>query len=219
MSTSKTKKTAAAAPQDVASTLSGILAQITTPALSTADRKKMEARNTRTPDALIAMIVHLAEQDGSTVAGMPFDAAGASAVLSSTEPTTISVCRQLLQRMEDDWTQQRLTVADPAFAIYQALARLVNTPAGNSLKPAYEQMKAIVKNRPPKTNRKKQPKTATAGASSTQPAAAAGSASSAGSTATRAAQAVVNGAATAPSAAALAATQALPPKGSVTVNA
>ena len=219
MSTSKTKKTAAAAPQDVASTLSGILAQITTPALSVADRKRMEARNDSTPDALIAMMAHLAEQNGGTVAGLSFDAAGANAVLSSTEPTNISVCRQLLQRMEDDWIQQRLAVADPAFAIYRALARLVNTPAGNSLSPAYEQMKAIVKNRPPKTSRRKQKKTATAGASTTQPAAAAGSAGFAGSTAHPAPQAVVNGAATAPAAAAPAAAQALPLKGGATVNA
>ena len=103
------------------------------------------------------MISHLAEQGGGAVIGMPFDFAQASATLAqtSTTRTTISIGQQTLQRMEDDMLQQRVTVADPAFAIYTALRRLVKTKTGNSLLPAYEQMKAIVKNRPRKSRPKK----------------------------------------------------------------
>jgi hypothetical protein len=66
--------------------------------------------------------------------------------------------------MEDDMLQQRATVADPAFAIYTALRRLVKTKAGNSLAPAYEQMKSIVKNRPRKSRAKTKPEETTSNA-------------------------------------------------------
>jgi hypothetical protein len=51
--------------------------------------------------------------------------------------------------------QKRATVADPSFAIYTALRRLVNTKAGNALLPAYAQMQSIVKNRPRRVRPKK----------------------------------------------------------------
>jgi len=149
------------------------------------------------------MITHLAEQNGGTIAGVSFDTVAANAVLTSTAPTGIGICRQLLQRMEDDWIQQQVAVADPAFAIYRALGRLVNTPAGNALKPAYEQMQAIVKNRPPKTNRRRQPKAAATGASTTKPASPVTS----------------NGVATTPAAATVAGAHALPTNGIATNSA
>jgi hypothetical protein len=113
------------------------------------------------------MIAHLAEQGGGSVLGMQFDAAAARTTLGQTNDTqtSISVGRQTLQRMEDDMLQQRATVADPAFAIYTALRRLVKTKAGNALAPAYEQMQSIVKNRPRKSRAKKTAGTATAAAS------------------------------------------------------
>jgi hypothetical protein len=103
------------------------------------------------------MVSHLAQQGGGSILGMPFDATAASATLTQTSDTrtAISVGRQTLQRMEDEMIQQRATVADPAFAIYTALRRLVKTKAGNTLAPAYEQMKSIVKNRPRKVRKKK----------------------------------------------------------------
>ena len=116
----------------------------------------MKSRNQNVPDELVEMVSHLAEQGNGSVLGMPFDAAQARATLTQTSSarTNISVGQQTLQRMEDDMIQQRATVADPTFAIYTALRRLVKTKSGNSLAPAYEQMKAIVKNRPRRTRKK-----------------------------------------------------------------
>jgi hypothetical protein len=140
----------------VASTLTSIADQISSESLTKAVRQQLRSRNGLVPDQLVEMICHLAEQGNGAVAGMPFDAAAARATLAqtSTTRTTISVGRQTLQRMEDDMIQQRATATDPAFAIYTALRRLVKTKAGNSLSPAYEQMKAIVKNRPRKPRAK-----------------------------------------------------------------
>jgi hypothetical protein len=140
----------------VLSTLSGIADQISSASLTKVDRRQLRGRNEIVPDELVEMVSHLAEQGNGSVLGMPFDAAAARATLAqaSTTRTTISVGRQTLQRMEDDMIQQRISVADPAFAIYTALRRLVKTKAGNSLAPAYEQMKAIVKNRPRKPRSK-----------------------------------------------------------------
>ena len=140
----------------VASTLAGIAEQIPSASLDSKTRRSVQGRNENAPDALIEMVCHLAEQGGGSVLGMPFDAAQARAALAQANEarTAISVARQTLQRMEDDMIQQRATVADPAFAIYASLRRLVKTKAGNSLSPAYEQMKAIVKNRPRKPRAK-----------------------------------------------------------------
>jgi hypothetical protein len=146
-----------ASTETVASTLSGIGEQISSPSLTKAARQQLRSRNEIVPDQLIEMITHLAEQGNGSVLGMPFDTAAASATLTQTSntQTAIGVGRQTLQRMEDDMLQQRVAVADPAFAIYTALRRLVKTKAGNSLAPAYEQMKSIVKNRPRKSRAKK----------------------------------------------------------------
>jgi hypothetical protein len=166
---SKTKITT----DTVASTLSGISSQIQSVSLSKAERRLLQGRNENAPDELIEMVCHLAEQGGGNVLGMPFDVATTRATLAqaSDTRTALSVGRQTLERMEDDMIQQRATAADPAFAIYTALRRLVKTKAGNSLAPAYAQMQAIVKNRPRKT-RKKTAKAAASEATTTPVAAA-----------------------------------------------
>jgi hypothetical protein len=153
----------------VATALAKIAENLPSESLDKKTRRNVQNRNQTAPDALIEMICHLAEQGGGSVLGMPFDAAQARTTLAQANEarTSISVARQTLQRMEDDMIQQRATAADPAFAIYASLRRLVKTKAGNSLAPAYEQMKAIVKNRP----RKRRNKTAAAkGATATPPA-------------------------------------------------
>jgi hypothetical protein len=146
--------------------LSSIAGEIQSPVLTKTERRNLQSRNERVPDELIEMVSHLAEQGGGTILGMSFDTATASSVLAqtSTAQTQISVARQLLQRMEDDMVQQRATVADPTFAIYTALRRLVKTKSGNALTPAYEQMQAIVKNRPRRSRAKKTAETTTAAA-------------------------------------------------------
>jgi hypothetical protein len=140
----------------VASTLASIADQITSSVLSRGDRRKVRARNERAPDELLELLCHLAEQNGGQLLGMSFDPVQARATLAETSAarTQIGVTRQLLQRMEDDMIQQRATVADRGFAIFMALRRLVMTTEGNSLSPAYEQMKQIVRDRPRKTRKK-----------------------------------------------------------------
>jgi len=150
--------------ETVASTLSSMADQVGSPVLTKTERRTLRNRNEMVPDQLVEMLCHLADQNNGQILGMSFDAATARTVLAqtSTAQTQISVARQLLQRMEDDAIQQRATVADPSFAIFSALRRLVNTKSGNSQTPAYVQMKAIVKNRPRKTRVKRTAETATA---------------------------------------------------------
>ena len=145
-----------ATPETVASTLNSIAEQITSPSLTRTERQQLRSRNALVPDQLVEIISQLAEQGNGTVLGMPYDVATASATLTQTSNTrtAVNVGRQTLQRMEDDMLQQRTTIADPTFAIYTALRRLVKTKAGNALSPAYEQMKTIVKNRPRKSRKK-----------------------------------------------------------------
>lgn len=154
----------------VASTLSSLAGQIKSPVLNKADRQRLKGRNDRVPDQLIEMISDLAEQNGGKVLGIPFDAATARATLTQTSATRVQIgtTKQLTQKMEDDMIQQRATVADPAFAIFTALRRLVNTKSGNSLAPAYEQMKTIVKDRPRTPRKKKASTTASATAPAPQ---------------------------------------------------
>jgi hypothetical protein len=159
------KSTQAQTPDTVATTLSSIAGEISSPSLSKTERRALQGRNENAPDELIEMIAQLAQQGGGTVLGIPFDATTALATLAQTSATrtSISVGQQTLQRMEDDMIQQRATAADPAFAIYTALRRLVKTKSGNALAPAYAQMKSIVKNRP----RKSRAKSTAGGASAT----------------------------------------------------
>jgi hypothetical protein len=157
------KVKATVSPDAVASTLSGMAAQIGSPVLNKTERRQLRNRNEMVPDQLVEMIIHLADQNDGQILGMSFDAATARTTLAQTSAaqTQINVARQLLLRMEDDMIQQRATVADPSFAIFSALRRLVKTKSGNSLTPAYDQMKAIVKNRPRRTRAKKTTEPAT----------------------------------------------------------
>jgi len=158
------------APDQVAATLNGLAGQVQSPVLSKADRNRLRSRSERVPDQLIEMISDLAEQNGGQILGMSFDAAAARTTLTQTSATRtqISTAKQLTQKMEDDMIQQRTAVADPTFAIFTALRRLVNTKSGNSLAPAYEQMKTIVKDRPRTPRKKKTATTATATAPASQ---------------------------------------------------
>ena len=157
---SKVKEQAGTDP--VATTLSNLVSQIQSPSLSKTDRRLLRDRNGRTPDELVEMLCHLADQGGGQILGMSFDATTARATLASTSAmrTEISLAKQLLTRMEDDLAQQRATVTDPSFAIYTALRRLVRTKAGNSLAPALAQMAALV-NPPRKSRNKASTETAT----------------------------------------------------------
>jgi hypothetical protein len=153
MSTSKHDAVAAT----LASTLAAIIGQLGAPSLAADERKRLRKRNENVPDALVDMVIHLADENAGHVLGMPYDTHEARAALAEVSAlrTAIAVARQLLQRLEDESVQRRIAVADPTFALYTALRRLVNTPAGNALKPAYSQMQSIVKNRPRKSRSKK----------------------------------------------------------------
>jgi hypothetical protein len=161
------------APAAVASTLTSIAGEIPSPLLTKAERQLLRGRNDRVPDQLIEKICDLADQNGGTVLGMPFDAATARTTLAqaSTIRAQISAAKQLAQRLEDDMAQQRVAVADPAFAIFTSLRRLVKTKAGNSLATAYEQMKSLVKKRKKKATATDASVTTTPAAATVQPSA------------------------------------------------
>jgi hypothetical protein len=158
---SSTNPTPGAAPSaTTASTLGGITTSLTGDALEKKARRQMASRSSRCPDELITLVSQLAEQSGGTVAGMPYDAQAAKDGLTqvSSLRTQLSVARQLVQRLEDEVVQTRISVVDPTFAIYAALRRLTKTAKGNALLPAYEQMQLALKNRPRRKRNPAKPK-------------------------------------------------------------
>jgi hypothetical protein len=123
-------------------------------------RYTVQARSARCPDELIQLVIQTATSGGGSVLGMAFDVTAAKTALTQVGSLEdqLSVARQLVQRLEDEVVQTRVSVADPAFAIYTALRRLTKTPAGNALLPVYEQMQLAVKNRPRRTRGPRKPK-------------------------------------------------------------
>jgi hypothetical protein len=129
-------------------------------ALDKRARKLLAGRSARCPDTLVTLVSQLATDGGGNVLGMPYDVQAAKDGLTqvSSLQTQLSVARQLVQRLEDEVVQTRVSVADPTFAIYTALRRLTKTAKGNALLPAYQQMAEAVKNRPRRTRGPKKPK-------------------------------------------------------------
>jgi hypothetical protein len=125
--------------------------------LTKQERKQLEARSRNVPDALIQKMIQVARNNGGVVAGMPFDVDAASTALTevSNAQAAADSSRTIAQKMVDSSVQQRVVVADRAFAIYRALGRLVKTPEGNSLLRTYEDMASTVKNRPRIPRKKK----------------------------------------------------------------
>jgi hypothetical protein len=121
-----------------------------TPTLSAKERKLIGARSRRVPDALIELVLKLAETNGGQVAGMPIDVTAARATLTqvSAASAAADASRRIAAQMDDDSLQQRIVVADRAFAIHLALRRLVNTPEGQPFVRASEEMASALRNQP-----------------------------------------------------------------------
>ena len=139
--------------------------------LTAANRKQLESRSTKVPDALILKMIQVAKKNGGLVAGIPFDVTAAQGVLAqvTTLRAGVESSRSIAQKMSDQALQQRVTVADRTFGIYRALERLVKTPEGTSLLGTYETMAATVKNRP-RIPRKKKPVASSSAATPPAPA-------------------------------------------------
>jgi hypothetical protein len=151
----------APAPSSTTATLlTGILNGLPNDVLDTKTRSQLGHRSARCPDELIQLVSQLAQQSGGNVAGMAYDPTAATNTLTQVSDfqTQLSLARQLVQRLEDEVVQTRVSLADPTFAIYTALRRLTKTTSGNALLPAYQQMQLAVKNRPRKTRAPKKPK-------------------------------------------------------------
>ena len=151
---SKQKKAQATAPTQV--TLQSVPTELkaleTGLGLTGAVFTRVERVRTRTssqhvPDVLIEMLATHAETNGGMVAGLPFDAAGARAMLAkvSTARSAATAARQFAQRVEDDAIQGRSDVADVAFGLYRALQRVVRSPQGKPEKDSYEKMRSAVR--------------------------------------------------------------------------
>jgi hypothetical protein len=153
MSNRKTSKTTAPAQgltlQGVPSQLAALQTGLGLGAavFSRVERKKTRSSSQHVPDALIELVATHAENNSGAVAGLPFDGAAARVALTqvSTAQAAVRAARQFAQRVEDDATQGRATVADRTFAVYSALRRLVRTPEGAALKDTYDQMHTVVR--------------------------------------------------------------------------
>ena len=150
----------AASPATAASTIGGMASSLPGDALDKRTRDRMGSRSARCPDELIQLVCQLVMQSGGSVLGMTYDVQAAKGALTQVGDlqTQLAVARQLVKRLEDEVVQTRNNVADPTFAFYTALRRLVKTAKGNSLLPAFEQMQQAVKNRPRRTRSPKKPK-------------------------------------------------------------
>jgi hypothetical protein len=152
--------TVVAPPATATSTIGGIASSLPNDVLEQKAKKKLASRSENCPDTLIDLVIQVAQQNGGSVAGMPYDVQAAKDALTQVGDlqTQLNVARQLVQRLEDEVVQTRISVADPTFAIYTALRRLTKTAKYNSLLPAYQQMQEAVKNRPRRTRGPKKPK-------------------------------------------------------------
>jgi hypothetical protein len=120
------------------------------PTLSEKQRKTLGTRSRRAPDALIELVLKLAESNGGQVAGIPIDVASARTTLTNVSAASgaASASRRIAAQMDDDALQQRVVVADRAFGIHMALRRFVNTPEGIPFQRASEEMASIIRNQP-----------------------------------------------------------------------
>ncbi len=148
----KTKKSIPVDPTtSVADQLGAIATNLaSTPTLSAKERKLVGGRSRRVPDALIELVLKLAETNGGQVAGMPIDVTAARATLTQVSAATTAAAssRRIAAKLDDDALSQRIVVAERAFAIHTALRRLVNTPEGEPFARASEEMASVIRNQP-----------------------------------------------------------------------
>jgi hypothetical protein len=131
--------------------------------MTTSERAGQKSLSRNAPDKFIELVADLATQSGGSVAGIPFDAAAATAVLTyvSEAQKIADAANGLAQRVTDDSIQRRTAVSNDAFAVYSALGRLVRTTKGKPLRQKYEEMQRLV--------HATRPKTAASDATTTQP--------------------------------------------------
>jgi len=117
------------------------------PGMTLSERKEQKSLSRNVPDKLIELVAEVATQNGGSVAGIPFDAAEASATLTYTSNAekTAEAAKGLAQRVTDDAVQRRTSVANSAFAIYRAMGRLVRTTKGQAYRQKYEEMQRLVR--------------------------------------------------------------------------
>jgi hypothetical protein len=148
----KTKKATPVDPTTSVGTQLGAIASnlASTPTLSVKERKTLGDRSRRAPDALIELVLKLAENNGGQVAGIPIDVASARTTLTNVSAATAAAAdsRRIAAQMDDDALQQRVVVADRVFAVHMALRRLVNTPEGEPFARASEEMASVLRNQP-----------------------------------------------------------------------
>jgi hypothetical protein len=111
------------------------------------ERKGQKSLSRNVPDKFIELVADLANQSGGSVAGIPFDAAAATAALTyvSGAQKIVAAAQGLALHVSDDSIERRTTVANDSFAVYSALGRLVRTTKGKPLRQKYEEMQSLVR--------------------------------------------------------------------------
>ncbi len=104
--------------------------------MTRAERQGQKSLSRNVPDKFIELVADLANQSGGSVAGIPFDAAAATATLTyvSEAQKIVAAAEGLALHVSDDSIERRTAVANESFAVYSALGRLVRTAMGKSLR-------------------------------------------------------------------------------------
>jgi hypothetical protein len=115
--------------------------------MTTSERKGQKSLSRNVPDKFIELVADLATQSGGSVAGIPFDAAAATATLTyvSEAQKIVDAAQGFALRVSDDSVQRRTSVSNDSFAVYSALGRLVRTTKGKPLRQKYEEMQRLVR--------------------------------------------------------------------------
>jgi hypothetical protein len=111
------------------------------------ERKGQKSLSRNVPDKFIELVAEVATQGGGSVAGIPFDAAAATATLTyvSDAQKIADAAQGLALRVTDDAIQRRTAVANESFAVYSAMGRIVRTTKGKPLRQKYEEMQRLVR--------------------------------------------------------------------------
>lgn len=130
------------------------------PAAAKAQLKLLQNRGTAVPVEVIKLLANLAEQNGGTVAGIPFDAQAARDCLARAEHArdVAKAARRLSQRAISDALQNLALVGDKSMGLTLALDRFVRDPQASAFKEANDQIRALMRKQG--RTRKVAPKTA-----------------------------------------------------------
>jgi hypothetical protein len=115
--------------------------------LSARQRRVLRDRARHVPDALVDLVLAVAETNDGMVGGLQLDVASARATLVeiASARAAAAAARRIALQMDDDAMQRGGPLAAQVLAAYVALRRLVKTPKGKPFARVFEEMASVVR--------------------------------------------------------------------------